>query len=73
MKQVFGERFHSCIMCSASEMQCPQMAASAGSKVVASTATYPHEVVRSHMHISGIASVAGLVNICKDVSVQPVS
>ena len=45
-----------------------QMIASACSKVVASTATYPHEVVRSHMHISGSASVAGLVEVCKDVS-----
>ncbi len=44
-----------------------QMTASACSKLVASTATYPHEVIRSHMHISGIASVSGFVGVCKDV------
>lgn len=43
------------------------MTASACSKVVASTATYPHEVIRSHMHINGTASMAGLVDICKEV------
>ena len=43
------------------------MAASACSKVVASTATYPHEVIRSHMHIRGIASFSGLREICSNV------
>lgn len=44
------------------------MIASASSKVVASTATYPHEVIRSHMHIRGIASVSGLMEVCRTVS-----
>jgi hypothetical protein len=47
-----------------------QMTASACSKLVASTATYPHEVIRSHMHISGIASFSGFVGICNDVSLS---
>jgi len=45
-----------------------QMTASACSKLVASTATYPHEVIRSHMHISGIASLSGFVGVCKEAS-----
>ena len=45
-----------------------QMLASACSKVVASTATYPHEVIRSHMHIHGLASFSGFANVCRNVS-----
>lgn len=47
-----------------------QMVASACSKVVASTATYPHEVVRSHMHISGTASLSSVIDVCKDVRIS---
>ncbi|KAG2482338.1 hypothetical protein HYH03_018726 [Edaphochlamys debaryana] len=36
------------------------VATSAFAKVVASTATYPHEVVRSYMHLSGSGPLSGL-------------
>ncbi|KXZ43456.1 hypothetical protein GPECTOR_90g543 [Gonium pectorale] len=36
------------------------VATSAFAKVVASTATYPHEVIRSYMHLSGSGPLSGL-------------
>ncbi|GBF90258.1 hypothetical protein Rsub_03391 [Raphidocelis subcapitata] len=36
------------------------VATSAASKMVASTVTYPHEVIRSYMHVSGSGPLAGL-------------
>lgn len=41
--------------------------ASGFSKMVASSVTYPHEVVRSQMHISGTASLSGCTNAIRSV------
>jgi hypothetical protein len=41
-------------------LHCKQVGAAALSQVAASSATYPHEVLRSHMHVEGTASPAGM-------------
>jgi len=41
--------------------------ASAFSKMIASTVTYPHEVVRSYMHVTGSGPIAGLADACSTI------
>uniref|UniRef100_A0A7S0UNE0 Mitochondrial carrier protein n=1 Tax=Polytomella parva TaxID=51329 RepID=A0A7S0UNE0_9CHLO len=41
------------------------VAASAAAKMVASFATYPHEVVRSYMHVSGLGPLGGMLDTVK--------
>lgn len=41
--------------------------ASGASKLVASTATYPHEVIRSHMHVTGSGAFAGFGSTCSRI------
>eukprot|EP00878_Enallax_costatus_P019092 GHUV01020131.1.p1 GENE.GHUV01020131.1~~GHUV01020131.1.p1 ORF type:complete len:316 (+),score=88.07 GHUV01020131.1:721-1668(+) len=38
---------------------------SAFSKMVASTITYPHEVIRSYMHVTGSGPINGLTDACR--------
>lgn len=40
---------------------------SAFSKMVAATATYPHEVIRSYMHVTGSGPINGLVEACRSI------
>lgn len=47
-----------------------QVVASAISKMVASTATYPHEVVRAHMHVAGSGPFAGFTSTCSSVRLR---
>eukprot|EP00798_Chlamydomonas_sp_ICE-L_P031428 gene31428-6604_t len=43
---------------------------SAFAKMVASTATYPHEVVRSYMHVSGSGPISGVSLACKTIFLE---
>jgi solute carrier family 25 folate transporter 32 len=53
------------------ELTLPELVfTSAASKMVASTATYPHEVIRSRMHISGTGAFVGLASTCRTIMLE---
>ena len=41
--------------------------ASAVAKMVASSVTYPHEVIRSHMHVQGLGPFGGVLQLIKKI------
>lgn len=43
------------------------MIASAVAKMIASTITYPHEVIRSHMHVHGLGPFRGIVALTSSI------
>jgi len=53
------------------ELTLPELVfTSAASKMVASTATYPHEVIRSRMHVSGTGAFVGLRTTCRTIMLE---
>lgn len=53
------------------ELTLPELVfTSAASKMVASTATYPHEVVRSRMHVSGSGAFVGFRTTCRTIMLE---
>jgi hypothetical protein len=56
--------------CHVDDLRAPDLVLASGlAKVVASMATYPHEVVRSYMHIEGAGPFHGLASTCRRVRV----
>lgn len=43
------------------------MIASAVAKMIASTITYPHEVIRSHMHVHGLGPFRGIFTLTANI------
>ena len=41
------------------------MVSSAVAKMIASTITYPHEVIRSHMHVHGLGPFRGIGTVAE--------
>jgi solute carrier family 25 folate transporter 32 len=41
--------------------------ASAVAKMVASSVTYPHEVIRSHMHVQGLGPFGGVLGLIEKI------
>ena len=44
--------------------------ASAVAKMVASSVTYPHEVIRSHMHVQGLGPFGGVLGLIKTIHAE---
>ena len=52
----------------ADELTATDLALSSGvAKIVASTLTYPHEVLRSHMHVKGYGPFSGALSLASDI------
>ena len=57
--------------CGPDELTAPELVlTSAISKMIASTATYPHEVIRSYMHITGSGPLRGLATTCRRIMAE---
>jgi len=53
---------------SADELTAADLALSSGvAKIIASTLTYPHEVLRSHMHVKGYGPFSGALTLAADI------
>jgi hypothetical protein len=64
MKAVLAERHHKRV----ADLDVSDLVvASVVSKLAASTATYPHEVVRARMHVKGLGPFKGTFDVVRDL------
>ena len=53
------------------ELTASDLAFSSGiAKIIASTLTYPHEVLRAHMHVKGFGPFKGVLKLARDIKLE---